>query len=189
MVRSLSGILRRAWRRIYFSLRFMGRPIHVHPTAYVSRRSVLRTRGGGSIRIGPSCEIHDFAMILTYGGDIVIGDHSSLNPFTIVYGHGGTRIGNGVRIAAHTVIIPANHVSATDETPLFKSGVVAAGITIGDDVWIGAGCRILDGVTIGDRAVIGAGSVVTRSIPAHSTAVGVPARVITAHVVRDSAPA
>jgi len=134
--------------------------------------------GGGSITIGRHCEIHDYAMILTYGGHIRIGDHSSVNPFSIVYGHGGTVIGSGVRIAAHTMIIPANHVRGTEDRPLYVAGYTAQGIKIGDHVWIGGGCRILDGVEIGRHAVIGAGSVVTRSVPDHALAVGVPARVV-----------
>lgn len=52
------------------------------------------------------------------------------------------------------------------------------GITIGDDVWIGANCVILPGVHIHNGAVIGAGSVVTKDIPANAIAVGNPAKVI-----------
>jgi acetyltransferase-like isoleucine patch superfamily enzyme len=117
-------------------------------------------------------------MILTYGGDIAIGDDCSLNPFAIIYGHGGVRIADGVRIAAHTVIIPANHNVADDVTPLHKSGTSAEGIDIGANVWIGSGARILDGVHIGRRAIVGAGSVVTKAVPEGATVVGVPARVI-----------
>ena len=51
-------------------------------------------------------------------------------------------------------------------------------ITIGNNVWIGAGVIILPGVTIGNNVVIGAGSVVTKNIPAYSLAVGNPCRVI-----------
>ena len=51
-------------------------------------------------------------------------------------------------------------------------------ITIGNNVWIGAGAIILPGVTIGNNVVIGAGSVVTKNIPAYSLAVGNPCRVI-----------
>ncbi len=49
-------------------------------------------------------------------------------------------------------------------------------VTIGNNVWIGAGVTILPGVTIGDNSVIGAGSVVTRSIPEWTLAAGNPCR-------------
>lgn len=49
---------------------------------------------------------------------------------------------------------------------------------IGDGVFIGAGARILGAIIIGDAAKIGANAVVLQDIPAHATAVGVPARVI-----------
>ena len=55
---------------------------------------------------------------------------------------------------------------------------IAKPITVGDNVWIGAGSTVLAGVTIGDNTVIGAGSVVTKSIPANVVAVGVPCRVL-----------
>ena len=48
---------------------------------------------------------------------------------------------------------------------------------IGNNVDIGAGTKILGDITIGDNVVIGANAVVTRDIPAHSIAVGIPARV------------
>jgi acetyltransferase-like isoleucine patch superfamily enzyme len=164
------------WRRAAYTARFVGRPIRVHPTAWVSARSTFRTRGRrGSITIGAHCEIHPYAMLLTYGGDIRVGEHCSLNPFSIVYGHGGVTIGDGVRIAAHTVIVPGNHNKSADGQPVYRSGVTARGIRIGDNVWIGAGVRILDGVEIGRDVVIGAGSVVTKSVPAGQTVAGVPA--------------
>ncbi len=51
-------------------------------------------------------------------------------------------------------------------------------ITVGNNVWIGGGVKVLPGVTVGDNCVIGAGSVVVKDIPANSVAVGNPARVI-----------
>jgi serine O-acetyltransferase len=47
---------------------------------------------------------------------------------------------------------------------------------IGDNVFIGAGARVLGGVCVGDNAVIGANAVVIHDVPAGVTAVGVPAR-------------
>lgn len=168
----------RLYRRLSYALRFVGQPIRIPPTCYVSRRAVIACRGGGSIILGEHCEIHDFAMLLTYGGHIVMGDRCSVNPFTVVYGHGGTRIGTGVRIAAHCVIIPANHLPGTDDRPVYASGLTARGIEIGDHVWLGAGCRILDGVRIGRHAIVGAGSVVTSQVAERTTVAGVPARVL-----------
>lgn len=51
-------------------------------------------------------------------------------------------------------------------------------IKIGNNVFIGSNTIFLPGVTIGDNIVIGAGSIVTRDIPSNSVAVGVPAKVI-----------
>lgn len=167
--------LRTAWRRISYAIRFAGLDVRVHPTAWVGRKAIVRCTDGGRVVIGPHCEIHDFAMIDAIGGSVRLGEHCSLNPFAIIYGYGGAHIGNRVRIAAHSVIIPANH-NFRATTPLHESGVSGVGITIEDDVWLGTGARILDGVTIGSRSVVGAGAVVTRSIPGRSVAVGVPAR-------------
>ena len=164
-------------KKLYYSLRFFGRDIIVDPSAFISRKSVLKTVGGGKIRIGKNCEIHDFAMVLTYGGDVYMGDYCSLNPFSILYGHGGVNFGKGVRIAAHCTIIPANHNRGSENVPLYRSGISLKGISIGDNSWIVSGCRILDGVDIGNNVIIGAGSVVTKDIPAFSIAYGVPAKV------------
>lgn len=162
----------------YLRARFFARAIRVHRSSWISRRSTLRVCGGGSIRIGRNCEIHPFSMLITHGGDIDIGDNCSLNPFAIVYGHGGVRIGKGVRIAAHAMIVPANHNAGSDEIPLHLAGVSRKAITIEDNVWVGAGARILAGVHIGRNAIVGAGSVVTKSVPASATVAGVPAKVI-----------
>lgn len=51
-------------------------------------------------------------------------------------------------------------------------------ITIGDDVWIGAGAHVLKGVTIGPRSVIGAGAIVTKDVPADVVVAGNPARIV-----------
>ncbi len=50
--------------------------------------------------------------------------------------------------------------------------------TVGNDVWIGARCTILDGVTIGDGAIIATGSVVVKDVAPYSIVGGVPAKLI-----------
>lgn len=49
---------------------------------------------------------------------------------------------------------------------------------VGRGVMIGAGAKVLGNIHIGEGAIVGAGSVVLRDVPAHTTVVGVPARVV-----------
>ncbi len=139
----------------------------------------LLNRGHGSIEIGDNTKIECFVLLETRrGGFIKIGSNSAVNAFCVIYGAGGVTIGNNVRIACHTVIVASNHNFDDVTKDIHEQGVSKKGIIIGNDVWIGAGVRILDGVCIGDHAVIGAGSVVTKDIPANAVAVGVPARIL-----------
>jgi acetyltransferase-like isoleucine patch superfamily enzyme len=62
--------------------------------------------------------------------------------------------------------------------PIHQQPEVKKGIKIGNDVWIGAGCRILDGVEIGDGAVIAAGAVVNKNVSSQTIFGGVPARML-----------
>jgi len=51
-------------------------------------------------------------------------------------------------------------------------------VAVGNNVWIGGAVTILPGVTIGDNVTIGAGSVVVRDIPSNCVAVGNPCKVV-----------
>jgi acetyltransferase-like isoleucine patch superfamily enzyme len=144
----------------------------------VSRHARFVTRPGDRIVIGNGCSIRAGAMLATYGGHIRLGSNCTVNAYSVLYGHGGLTIGDNTRIAAHVVIIPANHVFDDPDVPIYRQGETRVGITIGSDVWIASGARILDGVTIGTGAVIGAGAVVTRDVSELTVVVGNPARVV-----------
>jgi acetyltransferase-like isoleucine patch superfamily enzyme len=128
--------------------------------------------------IGNDCSIRSHAQVYTMGGTVRIGDRCSINSFCVLYGTGGLRIGNMVRIAAHTVIVAAMHRFERIDLPICEQGSQARGIEIGDDVWIGTGARILDNVRIGTGAVIAAGAVVVRDVEPYTVVGGVPARLI-----------
>lgn len=130
----------------------------------------------GTISIGENGYILPFAYIISYGGNIEIGNNFSLHPYSMIYGNGGVKIGNNVRIAAHSVIISANHSFVNREMPIFEQSLSKLGVEIKNDVWIGAGCYVLDGVVIEEGCVIGAGSVVTKSTTPFGVYVGNPAR-------------
>jgi acetyltransferase-like isoleucine patch superfamily enzyme len=175
-LRLLLDQLRRATRVVIRRFRF-GNNVVLHSTVRLGRLSTVRP-AGGRIVIGAHSYVHDHALLMAYGGEITLGEHCTVNPFCVLYGHGGLHIGNHVRIATHSVLIPANHEFGDRQRLIRVQGIHAKGIRIEDDVWIGAGVRILDGVCIGKGCVIGAGSVVTRSIPEYTIALGAPARVV-----------
>lgn len=77
--------------------------------------------------------------------------------------YGGLKIGNNVGISENTIIATTNH-NIYDHRKTGKK----KGITIGDNVWIGANCSILAGVQIGNNVTIGAGCTIREDIPSNS---------------------
>jgi acetyltransferase-like isoleucine patch superfamily enzyme len=135
-------------------------------------------KASGHISIGERTSVRPYALLYTYGGEISLGDRCTVNPFTVIYGHGGVVIGNDVHIATHSVIVSSNHLFGDANVTIAAQGVTRIGIVIEDDVWIGAGARVLDGVRIGRGAVVAAGAVVTKDIVSLAVVGGVPARVL-----------
>jgi acetyltransferase-like isoleucine patch superfamily enzyme len=152
--------------------------IKIGKEVFIAKSAVVESRRGGNITIGSNTEILDGVLLLTYGGNISIGESCSINPYTIIYGHGETIIGNHVMIAGHCMIIPSEHTFISKDKIIMAQGASNRGIVIEDDVWIGHACSILDGVRIGKGAVIGAGSVVTKDIPPYTVVAGIPAKMI-----------
>ncbi|UUN30727.1 DapH/DapD/GlmU-related protein [Streptomyces sp. FIT100] len=122
------------------------------------------------LRMGEGSYVAAYAYVTD---DVEMGRDCTVNPFATVRGR--VRLGDHVRIGAHSSVLGFNHSTAPDR-PVHKQPLTSAGIVIGDDVWIGSGVVVVDGVTIGDHCVIGAGAVVTRDLPPWSVAAGNPAR-------------
>lgn len=133
--------------RLWLWVRSRGR-ISIGPKCRIERGAVLDLREAGRITVGRKCRLRRGSMLIPYGGVISIGDDFSLNPYSVLYGHGGLSIGNSVRIAAGCVIIPANHVFSDPGTAIRAQGLTKLGIVIEDDVWVGANVTILDGAHI-----------------------------------------
>mgnify|MGYP003906413319 CR=1 FL=1 len=111
-----------------------------------------------------------------YGYNISVGDYFYSNHNLIITDGAEVTFGDNVFIAPNCCFTTAEHPIDPEQR---KSGLeIAKPITIGNNVWIGAGSTILAGVNIGDNTVIGAGSVVTKSIPDNVVAVGIPCKVV-----------
>ena len=113
-----------------------------------------------------------------YGYHISVGDYFYGNHNLIITDGAPVTFGDHVFVAPNCCFTTAEHAIDPEQR---KAGIeVAKPITVGSNVWIGAGCTILAGVTIGSNTVVGAGSVVTRSLPGGVVAAGVPCRVLRA---------
>jgi len=133
-----------------------------------------------------------------------IGDHSRLRNMTIeivgndcsikigekcVIGHGcylsakeeniHLQIGNNCMLSRNINIL------TSDGHPIYQNGIrinPAQSISINNHVWLADDVTILKGVTIGEGSIVGIHSLVSKSIPEHSIAVGVPAKVIKSEI-------
>ena len=113
---------------------------------------------------------------IDYGFNVHAGDNFFVNYDCVFLDCAPITFGNNVFIAPQCGFYAVNHPLEAD---LRNSGVeTGVPITVGDDVWIGGGVKVMPGVTIGSNVVIGGGSVVVKDIPSNSLAVGNPARVV-----------
>jgi len=100
--------------------------------------------------------------------------------------HPGAKIGERVFID-HGMQVVIGETSEIGDDVLLYQGVTLGGVgrekkkrhpTLGNNVVVGVGAKILGPITIGDNVRVGAGSVVVKSVPPNTTVVGVPARVV-----------
>lgn len=136
------------------------------------RESILRDILGGmgeNVNFEPDfrCE---------FGFNIFIRNNFFANFDCVIWDCNRIVIGNNVLFGPRVGLYAGNHAIHPEDR--VAGGCYSKPITIGDNVWVGAGVHIMGGVTIGRNSIIGAGSVVTKDIPENVIAAGVPCRMI-----------
>lgn len=106
--------------------------------------------------------------------------------FTGIEIHPGAKIGKGLFIDHGMGVVIGETAEIKDNVVLYH-GVTLGGTgkekgkrhpTVGNNVIIGSGAKILGNIKIGDNSKVGANAVVLKNVPENSTAVGIPAKVI-----------
>jgi hypothetical protein len=177
--RTVLALMRGELRR--FGYRLTGRRIRIGSQFRVHGR--LEIRGPGTVIFGNRCEVISSRLapttIYTHHPDAVIrfGDRVRLT---------GTRIGceRAIEVGDWSGISDARlmdtdfHALEVYDQPRYNTVGLSKPITIGRNVWIGAGAMVLKGVRIGENSVVGAGAVVAQHVPANTVVFGNPARVV-----------
>ena len=129
---------------------------------------------------------------INYGSHTFIGENFFANFNLMIMDDARVVIGDNVCLGPNVSLMATNHpLIAQERMSLNKEGKTtmaeyARGIKIGNNVWIACNAVVIDGVTIGDDVVIGAGSVVTKDIPAGYLAYGNPCRPVRKITASDS---
>lgn len=157
-----------------------GEPIVMQPVLYVGPGRVSL---GGSVLFGwPRSPLfysgYCHLEVGTPEATITVGDRTEFNNNVFLKSDSaGIAIGRDCLFGPFTEILDSDFHNL--DPALRRSGPYrSAPVTIGDNVFVGTGAKILKGATIGDDSVIGAGSVVTGEIPAGVVAAGNPARIV-----------
>jgi acetyltransferase-like isoleucine patch superfamily enzyme len=177
----------------FLAQRLLGRPTcELKEGAVLGRTARIRNGFGSSDRIvvGPHTHVNGELFLFANGGRITLGEWCYVGEGSRIWSSCSVTIGNRVNIS-HSVNIfdSLTHPMRAAERHQQIKTILTEGhpreislgerpVTIGDDVWLGAGSIILRGVTIGEGAIIGAGSVVTKNVPPFSIVAGNPATVV-----------
>lgn len=133
-----------------------------------------------NLKIGRKSVVSSFTKVKSADGPLHIGGHTEISNFCVITSHtAGTYIGSDVLVGPNVSIIGNNYRYDRLDVPIrLQEKVSPKGIRIADNVWIGAGCTILDGADIGPGCIITPNSVVSGRIPENAIAQGNPAKVI-----------
>lgn len=168
-------------RNFYFNIkmRLLGINIQLGKNISVGRMVKIRTTDGGRIILEDGVVLDDFVYLYAQRGCLIVGRGSYIGVGSHLVATDLVQIGENCLVAAYSIIRDADH-GIEQGVLITEQQQCSAPILIGDDVWLGSHVVITAGCKIGAGAVIGANAVVTKEIPSHNLAVGVPARVIRA---------
>jgi len=163
-------------RKLWVHLRHPHAHIEFGSHSYVGPGFSLHIPDNGTFIAGPGTEFRrGFRAEISGSGQVSIGAGTICTYNVVIQCTTSVDIGERCLLAHAVTIVDGSHRFRDLERPVSEQGYDYQPIKIGDDVSIMANATVINDVE--RRAFIGANAVVTRPIPAHTVAVGVPARV------------
>ena len=154
--------------------------IRIGDGVVVDDHVVLDAKGTSNrgITLGSGVFLGRGTILSCKNGDIELGDDVNIGFNSEIFSGSRVTVGAHGLFAAYTYLIGGGHEFGRADVPVVEQERLSRGITLGENVWLGAGAKVMDGVTIGRDVVVGAGAVVTTDLPDGVVAVGIPARVV-----------
>jgi acetyltransferase-like isoleucine patch superfamily enzyme len=143
--------------------------------------TVLDAKGQGAVAItlGNHCFVGRNSVLSCKGGQIFLGNQVNIGINCLVHSDKKVTIKDNCLVASYSYIIGGGlYTAERTDIPIREQPQIYKEITIEEDVWLGAGVKVLSGITIGRSAIVAAGAVVNRDVPPLAVAGGVPAQVI-----------
>lgn len=161
------------------------RRIHLGERVILSEGAVLDARHDQEdkvIVLGDDVMLSVNVMISCKNGCVTVGDNTGLSAHTIIHATNDcpVTIGRDGIIGPQCYLAGGGNYYFDDKTiPIREQGIRDdGGVTLEDDVWLGARTTVLGGVTMHNGSIAGAGAVVSRDVPQYAICAGVPAKVI-----------
>lgn len=142
------------------------------------RVALLRLAGA---TVGKDTVIMDarYTNVYHYGfSRLIIGDRCFIADEVMFDTRGGITLDDDVTLSGRVSLITHINVGFPKHPLQKQYPTKELNVMIRSGSYIGTGAIVLPGVTVGEQSVVGAGAVVTKNIPAHVVAVGVPAKVL-----------
>jgi acetyltransferase-like isoleucine patch superfamily enzyme len=162
--------------KIHYQTKYWGSHLRLEYNSYVKRVTFGKNNNVGKNTVLIDCEIGNYTYFSNDSTitNAKIGKFCSIGP--------GVKIAPGKHPSSKFV---STHPSTFFNPPFKKNNLISKSlfegnekVYIGNDVWIGANCLLIDGISIGDGVIVGANSVVTKNVEPYSIVGGVPAKFI-----------
>lgn len=145
--------------------------------------SVLDAKGGSDsgIILGDRVFIGRGSIVYCKNGKISLGNQVSISSSCTLFSSNSLTIGNQTMVGAYSYLLSGGEYDMDSKVPFAEQdGMCTNGpLKIGHNCWLAARVTMLDAAgSIGDHCVVAAGAVVTKPLPAHSVAMGIPARIV-----------